>query len=216
MTQLADPPVRVTPTPGKPKKGDPVEGLPAGYPPQGCWTEEDYLSLDDDRRLMVEFTDGFVEVLPMVTILHQQILVFLFDLLRPIVKARGLGKVHFAPLPTRFRVRKWREPDLMVFGPDQVTPDRKYPTGAKLVMEIISPDDRSQERDYIEKRADYAKAGIVEYWLIDPQLRVVMVLHLVGGTYAEHGTFRLGERATSASIPGLAVDVTAMFEAGDE
>ena len=47
-------------------------------PPQGEWTEEEYLVLTDHRNRLVEFTDGFLEVLPMPTDKHQGILGFLF------------------------------------------------------------------------------------------------------------------------------------------
>jgi Uma2 family endonuclease len=38
--------------------------------------------------------------------------------------------------------------------------------GADLVVEIVSPDD--VERDIVIKRADYAEAGIPEYWIVNP------------------------------------------------
>ena len=47
-------------------------------PPQGEWTEEEYLVLTDHRNRLVEFTDGFLEVLPMPTDKHQSVLQFLF------------------------------------------------------------------------------------------------------------------------------------------
>ena len=51
-----------------------VELLPA----QGSWSEEEYLVLTDHRSRLVEFTDGFLEVLPMPTDKHQSVLKFLF------------------------------------------------------------------------------------------------------------------------------------------
>ena len=47
-------------------------------PPQGEWSEEEYLVLTDQRNRLVEFTDGFLEVLPMPTDKHQGILGFLY------------------------------------------------------------------------------------------------------------------------------------------
>lgn len=43
-------------------------------PAQGSWTDEQYLLLTDHTRLPVEFTDGFVELLPMPSDSHQSIL----------------------------------------------------------------------------------------------------------------------------------------------
>src|ERR1700730_10402521 len=46
-------------------------------PPQGEWSEEEYLVLTDHRNRLVEFTDGFLDVLPMPTDEHQSLLQFL-------------------------------------------------------------------------------------------------------------------------------------------
>ena len=40
-------------------------------PPQGCWSDEQYLWLTDQTRRLVEFTDGHIEELPMPTNKHQ-------------------------------------------------------------------------------------------------------------------------------------------------
>ena len=82
-------------------------------PPQGGWSEEEYLVLTDHRNRLVEFTDGFLEVLPMPTDKHQSVLEFLFLAFFGFVEPRG-GKVHFAPLRLRIRPGKFREPDLLL------------------------------------------------------------------------------------------------------
>ncbi|MDP9373848.1 MAG: Uma2 family endonuclease, partial [Chloroflexota bacterium] len=46
-------------------------------PLQGQWSEELYLWLTDQTNRLVEFTDGYIEVLPMPTDRHQSILLFL-------------------------------------------------------------------------------------------------------------------------------------------
>ena len=47
-------------------------------PPQGRWSEDEYLVLTDHRNRLVEFTDGFLEALPMPTDKHQSVLGFLY------------------------------------------------------------------------------------------------------------------------------------------
>ena len=79
------------------------------------------------------------------------------------------------------------------------------------MAEIVSPDD--PERDLRVKRADYAEAGIPEYWIVNPADETITVLKLDGDAYAEHGTFRRGESATSALLAGFAVRVDAVFDA---
>jgi len=58
-----------------------------------------------------------------------------------------------------------------------------------LVVEVVSPGDPGDDnydRDYVEKRREYAARGIPEYWLVDPHRQVVLVLTLQGQSYQEH------------------------------
>lgn len=59
----------------------------------------------------------------------------------------------------------------------------------QLVVEVVSPGKTNRDRDYINKRAQYAAIGVPEYWLIDPQAKTVMVLALEEDDYREIGTF---------------------------
>jgi Uma2 family endonuclease len=82
-------------------------------------------------------------------------------------------------------------------------------------MEVVSSDVKSHRRDYEEKRADYAQLRILEYWIVDPQTERITVLALKGKQYRIHGEFAPGQQATSLLLPGFAVDVTAVFAAGN-
>ncbi len=178
---------------------------------QGLWTEEQYLKLTNTTRRLIEFNDGDIEVLPMPTDKHQVLLEFLFLALRAFVTQSG-GKVLFAPLRMQVREGKYREPDLLVLRDARdARRQNRYWLGADLVVEIISPDD--PERDTRLKRADYAEAGIPEYWLVDPAAETVTVLQLAEGSYIEHGIFGRGATATSVLLKGFAVDVAALFAA---
>src|SRR5215813_1430155 len=180
-------------------------------PQQGQWSEEAYLWLTDHTNRFVEFTDGYIEVLPMPTDEHQTILASLYQVFFAFIQVIG-GKVLFAPLRIRIRERKFREPDILLVR-DASDPRRqnRFWLGADLVVEIVSPD--KPERDLIEKRHDYAEAQILEYWIVDPRDETITVLRLESGTYVEHGVFRRGTLATSVLLEGLTVDVTAVFDA---
>jgi Uma2 family endonuclease len=180
-------------------------------PLQGLWTEEQYLKLTDATNCMIEFTDGAIEVLPMPTDQHQSISQFIFLALRAFMQHIG-GKVHYAPLRLQIRPDKFREPDILLVR-DARDPRRqnRYWLGADLVVEIVSPD--NPERDTVTKRADYAAAGIPEYWIVNPEEETVTVLTLAGDSYADQGIFGRGTQATSALLAGFAVDVDALFDA---
>ncbi|MFL5803427.1 MAG: Uma2 family endonuclease [Roseiflexaceae bacterium] len=180
-------------------------------PLQGQWDEEQYLWLTDYTNRLIEFTDGYIEVLPMPTDNHQAILEYLFLAFLAFLKPLG-GKVRFAPLRLRIRPRKFREPDLLlVLSASDPRRQNRYWQGADLVLEVVSPD--KPERDLVDKRGDYAEAGIPEYWIANPQTETITVLWLEGDAYAEHGIFGRGSTATSVLLPGFEIAVDAVFEA---
>ena len=178
-------------------------------PQQGDLREEDYLWLTDHARRPIEFVDGSIEVLPMPTRSHQVLLKFLLRLFEAAIEPAG-GIVLFAPLRLRLRPGKFREPDLLLLlNATDPRNGERYWTGADLVLEIVSPD--NPERDLVEKRREYAEAGIREYWIVKPLDRSVTVLTLAGDTYQQHGRFTIGTTATSALAPQLAVSIGDLF-----
>jgi Uma2 family endonuclease len=188
--------------------GDPPWDIALLYPLQGSWTEGDYLALD--TNCLVELSDGCIEVLPMPTKPHQQIVRFLFLLFHEFISARGLGEVFFAPLPVRLWPGKFREPDIVYLRPGRAE-YHDQPEGADLVVEVLSEGKENRRRDVEVKRREYAQAGIAEYWIVDPDTRQVTVLVLEGAAYREHGIFGPGDVVTSVLLSGLAVSVADLF-----
>jgi Uma2 family endonuclease len=180
-------------------------------PHQGEWSEEEYLVLTDHRSRLVEFTDGFLEVLPMPTDKHQSLPQLLFLSFFQFVQARG-GKVHFVPLRLRIRQGKFREPDLILFlSATDPRRQNRFWLGADLALEIVSED--KPERDLVDKRGDYAEARVPEYWIVNPMTQTVSVLRLRGDAYEETGVYRRGQPALSVLLSGFSVDVAAVFDA---
>ena len=179
-------------------------------PLQGLWTEEQYLRLTDQTNRFIEFNEGSVEVLPMPTRKHQAISRFLFLAFFSFVQSLG-GTVFYAPLRVRVAPGRFREPDLvLLLNVADPCNQNAFWLGADLVVEIVSPVD--VERDTVIKRADYAEAGIPEYWIVNPQEETITVLKLEAGVYVAHGVFGRGETATSALLTGFTVSVDAVCD----
>ena len=180
-------------------------------PPQGAWSDEDYLRLTDRCNRLVEFTDGRVQELPMPTFTHQAVVLALYRQLHDFLVPRG-GVVMVAALRMRVREGKFREPDLLLLRDrsDARCQDR-YWLGADLVIEVVSPDD--PDRDPVEKRTDYVEAGIPEYWIVDPRDETITVLAMEGDAYRDLGVFAAGDAARSRVLEGFAADVSAVFDA---
>jgi Uma2 family endonuclease len=192
--------------------GEPTWDIARLYPAQGCWTEREYLDLDTNQ--LVEFSHGFIEFLPMPKTTHQLIAGLLYRLLQSFVSARNQGTAVAAPLSVQLWSEKFREPDVVFMLAEhasRITED--YWIGADLVMEVVSGSASDRRRDLVEKREEYAKARIPEYWIVDPELGQITVLALDGSAYTVHGVFTRGQQATSKLLPGFAVDVTAALAA---
>lgn len=180
-------------------------------PLQGLWTVEQYLVITDHSRRLLEYADGTIEVLPMPTDRHQVISRFLLFVLYAYIQPLG-GTVLYAPLRLQIREGKFREPDLLlVRRADDPRRQNRYWLGADLVIEIVGPDE--PERDTVVKRADYAEAGIPEYWIVDPDAESVTVLMLQKNAYVEYGIYHRGEHLRSALLSGLTIDVGELFDA---
>ena len=180
-------------------------------PPQGSWSDEEYLWLTDRCNRLIEFTDGQVQELPMPTFTHQAVLLALYRLFHDYLTPRG-GVAMVAALRMRIREGKFREPDLLLLrGRSDSRCQDRYWLGADLVVEVLSPDD--PDRDVVEKPADYAEARIPEYWIADPRDETITVLALEGDAYVEHGVYARGHAAASRLLDGFAADVTAVFDA---
>jgi len=180
-------------------------------PIQGLWTEEQYLAMTDHSTRLLEFDNGYIEVLPMPIPEHQKILALLYELFVAFVRPLG-GITLFSPLRVQIRPRTFREPDLVVLqDANDPRQQKRYWLGVDLAVEIVSDDD--PERDTRVKRADYAEAGIPEYWIVNPLDDTITVLVLEGDTYTEYGVFRRGECAASRLLTGFSVDVATVFDA---
>jgi Uma2 family endonuclease len=78
-----------------------------------------------------------------------------------------------------------------------------------LAVEILSEGD--ENRDLVDKRDEYARAGIPHYWILDPVTRTITTLVMRGNAYEVERVFGSGERFTSSLFPGLSVPVAALF-----
>lgn len=70
-----------------------------------------------------------------------------------------------------------RQPDLVVVRSELATADRLLEPPL-LAVEVISAG--SFERDAVTKRAEYARAGLSDYWIVDPESGEVFVHQRIG------------------------------------
>jgi Uma2 family endonuclease len=147
---------------------EPEVVAPLREPPGPMTAEAFYEWCDEDTR--AEWVDGEVIVLSPTSNRHHQIIRFLSIVIQAWVDARDLGQLFQEVFLIRLYTpaRRERVPDLMFVRREHL--DRVKPTYvdglADLVVEIVSLD--SVARDRGDKFYEYERAGIPEYWLIDP------------------------------------------------
>jgi Uma2 family endonuclease len=108
---------------------------------------------------------------------HALIIANLMFLLTPVVRALG-GRIVTAPVDVFFRGADPVQPDIVIILPgwSGALPPRGPEGAPDLLIEVLSPSNRGH--DLLTKRALYARAGVREYWLVDPEARTVEVLAL--------------------------------------
>lgn len=179
------------------------------YPSQGQWTEEEYFSLPDTNRY-TELSDGRLIVPPHPTDRHQRALQNLFLRLQAFVEARALGTLRIAPLPVRLWSGKIREPDILFVAGEHAERSGERVYGVPdLAVEVVSPQTRRTDR--VEKFVEYARAGVAEYWIVDPEESSIEAYTMLEGADSLIGKFRAGEVARSQLLSGFEVSVDEVF-----
>lgn len=100
------------------------------------------------------------------------------------------------------------QPDIFTVRDKSKLKENRYNGAPKFIIEILSS---NRSHDMIAKLNLYQKAGVLEYWMIDPEEKIITVLELSGGFYIHH-SYDAKTELPLISIPGAAVDFSKVFE----
>ncbi|RME48667.1 MAG: Uma2 family endonuclease [Caldilineae bacterium] len=182
------------------------------WPAQGHWTYDDYLRLPDDGR-RYEIIEGVLYMVNAPSFEHQFAVAEIFGELRNFVKKNRLGVVLTAPFEVHLsETTRPVQPDvLFIRAENHPQPDAPFFEGAPdLVVEVLSPATTRTDR-FIKFNA-YEKAGIPEYWIVNPKTRSVEVFTLSeGGEYALKGEYTADETVESEVLAGLKIPADSLF-----
>jgi Uma2 family endonuclease len=176
-------------------------------------TYDDFLSFPDDGQRH-ELIDGEHFVTPSPATVHQRLSVRLVRALGDYLDATGLGQVYHAPFDVVLSSHDVVEPDLLVVLDEQLdvlTPQHVRGAPA-IVIEILSPGTR--RRDETLKRDLYARAGVREYWMVDPDARTIRVCRWPAAGAPGPVTdlaAAAGDTLTSALLPGVRLPLRELF-----
>jgi Uma2 family endonuclease len=186
-------------------------------------TLEEYLAYDDGTETRYELVDGELVEMGAESTLNTQIAMFLAFTFGALgIPSYRIGMKQ--QIAVSSSIATARDPDLIVHSEAStlaisslkqalLMPEMPVPM---LVIEVVSnsaTDKKSRDRDYIEKRREYAERGIPEYWIIDPDRQVVFVLTLQNQVYLEQ-EFKGEIAIASPTFPNLALTAQQVLKAG--
>ena len=174
------------------------------------YTYTDYAKWDDDNRW--ELIDGVPYMMAAPSVLHQSASMSIASQLYTFLRGRNC-KVFHAPfdvrLGSRFLDNTVVQPDILVVC-DKSKLDKAGLVGAPdMAVEILSPS--SGYHDSIRKYNLYKKAGVREYWIVEPESKTVVVNVLKDGKYVRTD-YEAPDAVPVSVLEGCVVDLGEVFE----
>jgi Uma2 family endonuclease len=176
-------------------------------------TYDDFAQFPDDGRRH-ELIDGEHYVTPSPNLKHQTVLGNLHLVIGNWLVEHPVGRVFFAPFDVVFTRFDVVEPDLLYMSNTraaEVLTAANVQGAPELVVEIGSPGTR--RRDETIKRRLYERAGVSEYWTVDPELDLVRVYRRTDGAFARpiEVSAEAGDMLTTPLLPGLDLPLVNIF-----
>jgi len=176
-------------------------------------TYDDFVLFPDDG-LRHELIDGEHYVTPSPNTKHQKIVLRLAARILNWVEGHAIGQVFVAPFDVIFTKFDVVEPDVLYMSNGraaEILTDANVQGVPELVVEIGSPSTR--RRDETVKRLLYERAGVSEYWVVDPELDVVRVYRREGERFARPAELSAaaGDVLTTTLLPSLELQLVDVF-----
>lgn len=162
--------------------------------------------LNPDERL--ELIDGQIVRMSPQNPPHASTTARTADYLREIL--RGKAQIR-SQLPVRLHVRSEPEPDVAVVRIDRQGYANEHPSPADIFW-LIEVSDATLRFDLSRKKAEYARAGIAEYWTIDLKLEQLRVFrHPRGASYQEESILDKSAIVNPLAFPEVKIHVSRFF-----
>jgi Uma2 family endonuclease len=173
-------------------------------------TYEDYCALPEDGK-RYQLIEGDVDVTPAPTTTHQRVSQNLESVLRDHVRRNRLGVLFHAPIDVLLALDTVVQPDIVFVSRERrsLVTERGVEGPPDLVVEVLSP--RTRRLDRTTKMRLYARCGVREYWLVDPEAQSLEILRLSGATYVLAQAASGMETTSSELFPGFTLALEAIF-----
>jgi Uma2 family endonuclease len=143
---------------------------------------------------------------------HQNVLLAIGAQLREKLQPFGcmtiVAPFDVYPLYDKGDVYTLVQPDIFTACDRSKLQDNRYNGAPRFIIEILSS---NRSHDMITKLNLYEKAGVAEYWIIDPDEQIITALELGNGRYL-HKAYSGEDEVPLASIPGCTIKLKKVFE----
>jgi len=172
-------------------------------------TWDDIKDWPEDAGRKTELVDGRIVVSPSAGRRHSLANTRVGYALSAFVFDRGLGELHVAPIDCVLDEHTVYQPDLCFVRKERARQFEARVEGAPdLAIEILSPSNQGHDTD--TKFRDYAAFGVEEYWIVDPEQRVIRTYENRNGRFELLSEARRTEAVVTKVLEGLelkAIDV---------
>lgn len=173
------------------------------------FTYEDYVLLPEDRRY--EIVDGELLLTPAPTPYHQTVAMRVGFILHSFVEREQRGQIFIAPCDvvlSRFDVL---QPDIFFISAERgsIIGEKYISEAPDLVVEVLSPS--TADRDQVAKARQYAKFGVREMWITDPEAHTIEVFVNSPEGFRREALYAGADVLRSPIIPGLEIPLDRVF-----
>ena len=169
----------------------------------------DYLLLPEDKHY--EILDGELYMVAAPNTKHQRVSIRLVVALLQHVEQKDLGEIFHAPCDVLLSDENVVQPDILFVRKERagIIKEANLQGAPDLVVEILSPGTRSKDLEL--KRKAYARFGVQEYWIVDPEADTVEVLVWNELGYVTAGVYAKADRLSSPLLPELNLPLSKIF-----
>ncbi|ALX47158.1 Uma2 family endonuclease [Lentibacillus amyloliquefaciens] len=160
-------------------------------------TYEDYAAIDDGNRY--ELAGGKLELMSLAPLVKHQMISF--ELQKKFLQSCEADYIIlYAPVDLILSTDEVRQPDVVLINRERkdIIRKRGIEGAPDLVVEILSPS--TIKRDKIDKLDVYARFGIPEYWIVEPNAGMLEQYILKDSQYEIINVFHDNEPVTSPNI----------------
>jgi Uma2 family endonuclease len=180
----------------------------ANFPPL---TVENYKLLPESGP-RYQLIQGDLYMAPAPNRFHQEISRNLQFELHSYLKRNPIGKLFDAPFDVYLDEINVFQPDIIIVLNDRlgILTEQGADGAPEIVIEILSP--KTRRLDLVNKKLEYARAGVKELWIIDPEPRAIMIHQFATDGVEKIRQVNEEDTLSTDLLPGFNLAVETIFE----